>query len=209
MPKEAVVALERCKRAFVAKSPELVEREIQDFYLYHDDMIQFRRKQQVFEDSIMELELKREAFVAEDMSRFDRMVRIEVEDEDWSWSPFFMEMRCLPQPASLCRPFEHSEDEFKGILKWMEMEGKRIGDVNEAPHMARALKLFARSEVGARMPMLCLVGGLSMDTIMARPQQILFAMEELIRVGKLYFPNMDIEGPDFEVFRCVLDQADD
>ena len=209
MPTQVVKALERCKDAFVAKDVNLVEREIQDFYLYQDDFLNFRKKQEEFEASIMAVEIKREALVAEEMARYDRLVRIEVEEEDWGWSPLFAEMMGGPQPPCLSRPYEHSEEEFQALLKWMEMEGKRMGDRNDPPLMARAMKLFARSEVGAKMPMLCPLGGLTGHTLLTRTDQIMFAMEELIRMGKIYFPTIDLQGEDFETFRCVLDQGDD
>lgn len=114
-----------------------------------------------------------------------------------------------PQPACITRPYEHSEEEFEGLLKWMEMEGRRIGNRNEPPHIARALKLFARSELGAQMPMLCPVLGLTEETLGRHGHQVLLAMEELIRVGKIFFPTMDIRGESFETFRRVLDQCVD
>ena len=133
----------------------------------------------------MVVEIKQEALVAEDMARYDRLVRMEIEEEDWAWSPLFAEMIGGAQPPCLNRPYEHSEAEFAAILKWIEMEGKRIGDRNDPPLMARALKLFARSEVEGRMPMHCPVGGLTMHTLLSRTDQIMFAMEELITMEKI------------------------
>ena len=151
----------------------------------------------------------RAAFVAEEVARFDREIAIAAEGVEWGWSPLFGHMALVPMPPCLCRPCEHSEEEFQGLLKWMEREGQVIGEKNEPPHMARAFKLFCRSEVGSRIPMLCPVQGLTEERLMARPNQVMLAMEELIRMGKIYFPTMDMHGDEFETFREVLDLGDD
>ncbi|KAG0573280.1 hypothetical protein KC19_VG164600 [Ceratodon purpureus] len=133
---------------------------------------------------------------------------MEAEKKAWIWSPLYADFILVPTPPCLARPFLHTEDEFQKLVAWFKEEGVRIGEKNSPPHMARALKLYARGEIGAKMPMLCPVRGLTEDTMLDRPDQIMFAMEELIRVGKIYFPTMDISGDDFEDFRMVLDEGD-
>lgn len=80
----------------------------------------------------------------------------------------------------------------------MAEEGKIIG--NEPSVFARALKFFMRSEWGGRMPLLCFVQGLTLDYFLTRANQVLFAMEELIRVGKIYFSTMDTTNDEFMNF---------
>ena len=75
--------------------------------------------------------------------------------------------------------------------------------------MACAFKLYARSVLRARIPMLCPVLGLVDETLNYGANQIMLAMEELIRVGKIFFPSMDIVGEAFQTFREVLDTAQD
>lgn len=89
------------------------------------------------------------------------------------------------------RPFQHIEEEFHILVTWMVEEGKNIGIRNESSIFARALKFFIRFECGGRIPLLCPVQGLTLDVLLARANQVLFAMEELIRVGKIYFPTLD------------------
>ncbi|KAG0625061.1 hypothetical protein M758_2G024800 [Ceratodon purpureus] len=209
LPLPVVAAIDRCKNAFAYRDKGAITREIHLFYLHHDDVLAFLDRQRNFEGLVEQVHKNRAAFVAERLSAYDIKIRIEEEDEEWVWSPLFREFKCEPQPRCLSRPYEHSEDEFEGLVKWIEMEGGRIGEKNEPPHMARALKLFAKSELGSRMPMLCPVLGLTQETMKDRGNQILIAMEELIRVGKIYFPAMDIESVSFETFRLVLDDCID
>ena len=80
----------------------------------------------------------------------------------------------------------------------MAKESKIIG--NEPSVFARALKLFMRSEWGGRMSLLCLVQGLTSDYFLTRANQVLFVMEELIRVGKIHFSTMDTTNDEFMNF---------
>ena len=207
-PLAVIKSLDRCKAAFTRKSSAAIEREIEDFYLYHDEVLIFQGQQRQFERRIMQVESNRKAFVAEEMARYDIAVRMREEHIQWCWSPLFMDLIRAPPPTCISRPFEHSDEEFQGLLKWMEPEGKRVGDRNDPPHMAYAMNLFARSWVGGRVPMLCPVLGLTEEIQMAHADQIMLAMEEVIRVGKVFFPDMDIKGESFATFRVVLDTGE-
>lgn len=209
IPKHVMDAVERCREVFVRRSAAGIEKEIQSFYLHHDDHLTWLAKKKTWEETGLQVERDRKAHIAGEMAEYDRDIRIQAEQREWEWSPLFMDLICAPLPPFLHRPYEHDEDEFQALLKWLEREGKCIGDRNPPPHMARALKLFSRSENGARMPMLCPVGGLTPETLLNRGNQVMFAMEELIRVGKIYFPTLDVEGEDFKILRTVLDCAED
>ncbi|KAG0569467.1 hypothetical protein KC19_6G092600 [Ceratodon purpureus] len=209
LPLPVVAAIDRCKNAFAYKEAGAITREIHLFYLHHDDVLLYQSRQRDFDGLVEQVQRNRAAFVAEKLSRYDIKIRMQEEDEEWVWSPVFREFKCEPQPRCISRPYEHSEEEFEGLVKWMEMEGNRIGEKNEPPHMARALKLFAKSELGSRTPMLCPVLGLTEETMTDRGHQILVAMQELIRVGKIYFPTMDTQSDTFETFRLVLDDCVD
>ncbi|KAG0600520.1 hypothetical protein M758_11G040600 [Ceratodon purpureus] len=134
---------------------------------------------------------------------------MKAEVKDWGWSPLFADFILVPTPPCIGRPFLHTEEEFQILMEWMTEEGQRIGESNHPPHIARSMKLFARSEIGARTPMLCPVRGLTEERYLSRPDQIIFAMEELIRVGKIYFPTMSVDCADFEDFRVVVDKGND
>ena len=177
--------LERCKNAFTSRSEEAILREIQEFYLFHDEVLVWEARQQDYLSSLKQVDRNKWAYVAEQMARYDQGIRIDEELTEWSWSPPFMDTIRVPTPCCVSRPYEHSEEEFQGLMKWMEREGERIGDVNEPPHMARALKLFARSEMGGYTPMLCPVKGITEAKLVDRSDQVLYAMEELIRVGRI------------------------
>ncbi|KAG0595178.1 hypothetical protein M758_UG146300 [Ceratodon purpureus] len=139
------------------------------------------------------------------MARYDMKVRIEAEEKECGWSPLFMDLILVPLPPYLQRPFKHTEGEFHGLLAWLEREGKAIGDCNLPPHMARAFKLFAKSEVGDRMPMLCLVRGLTQIRLLDKEDQVYGRTDWR---GKDLLPNSDIEGEDFQIFCQVLDCRD-
>ena len=212
LPIQCLKLLDRCKEAFSSKCEAKIEKEIQDFYLHHDDVLSYGARVKEYEESKAarkQLVRARAAFVAEEMARYDRELSIAAEAREWGWSPLFSHMILLPLPPCLCRPCEHSEEEFQGLIKWMERENGLLEEKNDPPHMARALKLFSRSETGSRIPMLCPVLGLTEERLMKGSVQVMLAMEELIRVGKIYFPTMDIQGDSFEVFREVLDVGDD
>ena len=203
-----LLAVDRCKAAFVKKSQAEIDAEIDAFYLHHDDVLSYQGKLQEFEHKAKQVEASRKKYVDAELHKFEMELLMEYENQVWSWSPLYADFILVPTPPCLGRPFLHTEEEFQSLVGWLQEEYKRIGEKNEPPHIARALKLYSRSELGARMPMLCPVAGLAEETLLAKPDQILYAMEELIRVGKIFFPTMKISGLDFEDFRMVLDVGD-
>ena len=201
-------AVENCREVFVSRSADGIEEELEAFSEHHGLYLAYLAKKKAWEDSRLQVERNRKAHIAKEMAAYDLDLSLQAEQKEWAWSPLFSEFILVPLPPCLHRPFEHSEEEFQGLITWLQREGYAMGDRNSPPHMARALKLFAKSEFGARTPMLCHVRGLSDKTLRDRTQQVLFAMEELIRVGKIYFPTLDTGGEDFEKFREVLDCGD-
>ena len=200
-------AVNKCVAVFMTKSAADIEKEIEKFYLHHDDVLNYPARQAEYEESIRKVEECRAGYLKEELEKFETGLKIAAEAADWDWSPLYANFILNPMPPILSRPFSHTKEEFDGLLDWLRDEGSRIGLANPPPHFARALKLFSRSELGARTPMLCPVKGLTAATLNARPQQVLFAMEELIRVGKIYFPTLDTLGEDFADFRVVLDSG--
>ena len=68
----------------------------------------------------------------------------------------------------------------------MERLGTRIRDKNEPLHMAHTLKLFAQSEVEAGMLIMCPILGLTQVRLLSRGNQVLLAMDKLIKVAKIF-----------------------
>ena len=89
----------------------------------------------------------------------------------------------------------------------MAEEGKNIKFFYEPPVIARAFKLFMQNEYGGRIPLLCHVQGFTSDVLLARTKQVAFAMKELIRVGKIYFPTLDTLSDEFKNFRRVVNSS--
>ena len=207
LPKSVVDGVDKCRTAFVKKSTEDIEKEIQAFYLHHDDVLSYSIAQREWADNRRALEDSRAKFIADELIKFDEGLLIEEEEKAWGWSPLFRELITVPEPSIIRRPFQHTAEEFQALIQWTEDEYSEMDHCTDPPYMARALKLFARSEVGGRMPMLCPVGGLTQDRLHGRPAQVLFAMEELIRSGMIYFPTLDMTGSSFQDFRTVLDSG--
>ena len=207
LPKSVVDGVDICKAAFVRKSEEDIEKEIAAFFVHHDDVLSYSVAQRNFAQTRREMEENRARHVADELVKFDEGLEIEAEEKAWAWSPLFVELITVPEPTFLRRPFHHTVEEFEALIVWTEDEYSRMDMCTEPPHMARALKLFARSEVGGRMPMLCPVGGLTKERLNSRSVQVMFAMEELVRCGKIFFPTLDLEGTAFRDFRRVLDNG--
>ena len=55
--------------------------------------------------------------------------------------------------------------------------------------------------------MMCHVQGLTLDVVLSMANQVLFIMEELIRVGKIYFPTLDMTSDKFINFRRIVDSS--
>lgn len=71
--------------------------------------------------------------------------------------------------------------------------------------MARALKLYAWSKSGGGVLMLCYIKRLTHDTLVDKGHQVLFAMEELIRVGRIYFSTVDTTSQEWEHLRALVE----
>ena len=107
----------------------------------------------------------------------------------------------------MIRSFQHTEDEFQILVTWMVEEGQKLGIRNEPPDFVRTLKLFIRIKCNGRISLLYHVQGLTSDVVLSRENQVLFTMEELIRVGKIYFFILDMTNDEFINFRRVVDSS--
>lgn len=77
-----VAGLERCKTAFTYKSAAAIGRELELFFLHHDDVLTFLARQREFQGQIDQVDRNRRAFVAEEMARYDQMIRMAEEEEE-------------------------------------------------------------------------------------------------------------------------------
>ena len=57
------------------------------------------------------------------------------------------------------------------------------------------------------MRLLCLMQGLTSDVLLVMTKQVVFAMEELIRIGKIYFPTLNTSSDEFMDFREMVDSS--
>ena len=122
---------------------------------YHDDFYSYTTRLEKYRDALQDTERKRKEYVEAEMFRFDRQVRMAAEDKQWKWSSLFCAFSTSPEPACMTRPFHHIEEEFQILLAWMAEQGINIKTRNEPHVIARAFKLFMRSEYGGRVPLLC------------------------------------------------------
>ena len=161
-------AVDRCRHAFMKKSTGLMDKEIEAFWIYHDDFYSYTTRLEEYRDTLQDTERKRKEYVEAEMFRFDRKVWMAAEDKQWKWSSLFCAFSTSPEPACMTRPFQHTEEEFQILLAWMAEEGKNTKIRNEPPVIARAFKFFMRSEYGGRVPLLCHVQRLTADVLFAR-----------------------------------------
>ena len=112
LPKSVVDGVDKCRAAFVRKSAEDIEKEIQAFYLHHDDVLTYSVAQRDWADNRRTVEENRAKFIADELIKFDEGLLIEEEEKAWGWSPLFRELITVPAPSILRRPFQHTAEEF-------------------------------------------------------------------------------------------------
>lgn len=95
------------------------------------------------------------------------------------------------------RLFEHTKEEFHVLLAWITEEGKSHRTRHEPPVLANVFKLFVKHERSGSMSLLCPVQGLTSYILLAKTKQVVFAIEELVRVGKIYFPTLNTSSDEF------------
>ena len=131
------------------------------------------------------------------MFRFDTELRMAAENEKWRWSILFSIFSESPKPPCVRQPFEHMDEEFHLLLLWITEEGKSSRTCLEHPVLANVFKLCVKNERGGKMPLLCPVQGLISDILSTGIKQVVFAIEVLVRVGKIYFPTMNMSRDEF------------
>jgi hypothetical protein len=103
-------------------------------------------------------------------------------------------------------PFQHTAKELQVLLDWSKSEILPLLEGTLVPPPILAMKLMSCSRNGPKMPLAWPIGGMSaLTSLQDAAPQLQMAMEDIIRLGHLYFPDLFFSISECERFRDCID----
>ena len=74
LPRATIKAVNKCKAVFMKKSAVDIDKEIEAFYLHHDNVLTWPRKMGEYKDSVRKVEEVWVGYIKEEMEKFEIML---------------------------------------------------------------------------------------------------------------------------------------
>ena len=195
--------IDSCRKVFMSEKTGDIHKELDGFCAYHEDQFSYLGRLDAYNASVGGVTKDRTRYVQEKMESFDLKVALVAEDGAWLWYTLYVGLQREPSLPMLKCPYQHTDAEFEAIIAWM-LEEEIAGKLSVvAPPVAGAMKLLARSEIGASIPSICPLKGLTPEIFNTRGKQCAYAAEEFLRTAWYNFPNMDFNSAEFTAFRGI------
>jgi hypothetical protein len=189
------------------------KEEIKAFQLY----LTAKGKQQELWDAVEAknhlMLIKQDEFIRKELEKWDKAECMKKESNNWGWSPLFqfLKMNSITSGPTLMwtpsAPWQHTSEELLALVEACDVTASE--DI-PCPPLVRVLKLIQFSTVGGLVPLCCPFRGLSKQKIahvllnQSKSVHFTIAVDNLIDVGFLYFPHMDMNDNIAEGIRKDL-----